>query len=115
MTAQASIPTPWLMPSHLRHIQPEWLVSFLAVADTGSFSAAAKRLHSSQPRISNHVAQLETLARSLLIDRRSRPVVLTPAGEVMTEHARIVLQALDDASAALAAQPGQTVNSAEAG
>lgn len=105
MTTHASISTLWLQPSQLRHLQPEWLVSFLAVADTGSFSAAAKRLHSSQPRISNHVAQLETLARSLLIDRRSRPVVLTPAGEVMTEHARIVLQALDDASAAMSAQP----------
>jgi len=81
-----------------QHFQPEWLESFLAVADTGSFSEAASRLHRSQPRVSTHVAQLEAAIRQSLFDRRRRPVTLTDAGVIMAVHARRVLQALDEAA-----------------
>lgn len=93
----------WLSGAPIRHAHPEWLVSFLAVAEVGSFSLAARQLHSSQSRISNHVARLETLARVELIDRTFRPVGVTAAGQIMVDHARRVLQALDEASEALTA------------
>lgn len=82
----------------LRKFRPEWLESFLAVVEFGSFSEAAVQLHRSQSRVSTHVAQLEDAVGVLLIDRQRRPTVPTEAGSVMLAHARRVLQALSDAA-----------------
>lgn len=48
----------------------EWLVSFLAVVESGGFGAAAEETHRSQPRVSSHVAALERTVGVLLFDRR---------------------------------------------
>ncbi|TMR05664.1 LysR family transcriptional regulator [Actinomadura soli] len=84
----------------------EWLVSFLAVVDTGTFSAAAEVIHRSQPRVSMHVAALEREAGVPLFDRDHRPVSLTEAGVVLAEHARTILRQLAGAEAAMAGYRG---------
>lgn len=84
----------------------EWLVSFLGVIDTGSFSAAADVVHRSQPRVSMHVAALERAAGVPLFDRDQRPVALTDAGAVLAEHARTMLRQLADAEDHMAAHRG---------
>ncbi|MEV8565189.1 LysR family transcriptional regulator [Streptomyces sp. NPDC051322] len=87
-------------------VRLDWLVSFLSVIDTGSFSAAAEVVHRSQPRVSMHVAALEREAGVPLFDRDRRPVCLTDAGAVLAEHARAILRQLSGAEAAMAAHRG---------
>lgn len=84
----------------------EWLVSFLAVVDTGSFVAAAEATHRSQPRISMHVAALERAVGIPLFNRRKRPVELTEAGKALADHARSILREVETTEAAMAAWRG---------
>ncbi|MCP3802243.1 LysR family transcriptional regulator [Allokutzneria sp. A3M-2-11 16] len=86
-----------------RDLRVEWFVSFLAVVDTGGFSAAAEVLHRSQSRVSTYVAALEREVGLPLFDRSTRPVRVTEAGQALAAHARAVLRELDLADAAMAA------------
>jgi DNA-binding transcriptional LysR family regulator len=72
----------------------EWLVAFVAVAQHGGFSAAAKALYRSQPRVSNHVAALEQELGVKLFDRSAHPAALTPEGRALLPHAQQILQRL---------------------
>jgi len=58
-----------------------WLEDFLALADTGNFSRAAERRHSSQPAFSRRIRALEEWVGVELIDRSHQPAKLTEAGE----------------------------------
>ncbi len=64
----------------------------LAVADTGSFSLAARECHVGQPALSQQVAKLEKELGVALFARTSRSVVLTQAGEEFVRRAREILQ-----------------------
>jgi DNA-binding transcriptional LysR family regulator len=77
-----------------------------AVADHGSFSAAADALSYTQPAISQQVAALEKRAGTTLVDRGSRGVRLTDAGAALVEHAEVVLARLAAAEAELEAIAG---------
>lgn len=78
-------------------MDPHLLRTFVAVAECGSFSAAADRLGYTQSAVSQHIAALEhDLGTPLL---RRRPVVPTPAGERLLEHAAPILLRLDAARA----------------
>lgn len=67
---------------------------FIAVAKSGSFSAAAKQLKVSQPSLSRHVQQLERSLGVELLDRYHRPLTLTPAGSFFLQHAEPILHQL---------------------
>ncbi|MFM0662162.1 LysR family transcriptional regulator [Paraburkholderia sediminicola] len=54
--------------------------AFIAVAQTGSFTRAATRLHLSQPALTVQIRRLEETAGMRLFDRNSRNVALTPTG-----------------------------------
>ena len=64
------------------------LKAFLAAAEAGSFSAAARRLRLSQPTVSRQVAELERDLNARLFVRQARGLVLTPSGEGILELAR---------------------------
>jgi DNA-binding transcriptional LysR family regulator len=66
------------------------LAVLTAVADTGSFSAAAARLHRGQSVISYTIANLEAQLGIILFDRSLRRPTLTPAGRAILEEARRV-------------------------
>lgn len=66
----------------------------LAIAETGSFSAAARRLGRTQGAISYNVATLESLLEVSLFNREGRRPVLTGAGETLLGQARGVLDSL---------------------
>ncbi|MBS1166898.1 MAG: hypothetical protein H6R00_2923 [Proteobacteria bacterium] len=77
----------------LRHLR-----YFVAVADEGSVSAAARtRLHTAQPSLSRQLKDLERELGVELFDRRVRGVVLTRPGKLFLGHVRQVLKQLDDA------------------
>jgi DNA-binding transcriptional LysR family regulator len=69
------------------------LQSFLAVAEGGSLSAAARLLGSSQPTVGRHVMTLEETLGIQLFDRTPAGLSLTPSGADLTEHARAMSEA----------------------
>ena len=91
----------------------DWVETFVAVVDSGGFSAAAQSVHRSQSRVSSHVASLEQALGASLFDRRHRPVLLTDAGQAFLPHAREVLARLergqDEVDAVLGAVRGHVV------
>jgi DNA-binding transcriptional LysR family regulator len=77
------------------------LAAFLAIAEAGSFSGAAERLHLSQPAISKRIAVLEQRLDARLFDRIGRRVLLTAAGTALLPYARRVRDDLEDGRRAL--------------
>ncbi|WP_345429599.1 LysR family transcriptional regulator [Actinoallomurus vinaceus] len=76
--------------------------AFVAVAEEGSLSAAARRLHLSQPALSQTVSALERELGVELLVRSSTGVQATEAGLTLLNEARAVLARHDQALAALA-------------
>ena len=77
------------------------LVYFDAVVRHGGFSRAAERLRVAQPAVSAQIKQLETELGTTLLQRTTRRVTLTEAGEVFLARARQALEQLDRARADL--------------
>jgi DNA-binding transcriptional LysR family regulator len=79
---------------------PDWTLfrSFLAVAEAGSLSAAARALNLSQPTLGRHIGDLEAGLNTALFTRVPRGLTLTDAGTAMLPAAR----QMRDAAAALA-------------
>ncbi|SEM76987.1 LysR family transcriptional regulator [Nonomuraea pusilla] len=78
----------------------------VAVARTGSLTAAAKELHYSQPSISHHLARLEAETGARLLQRAGRGVRLTETGRLLAERAADIIGRLDATEEELAAHVG---------
>lgn len=77
------------------------LNAFIAIAELGSFSEAAMRLHLTQPAVSKRIASLEQQLRVRLFDRLGREVSLTEAGRALLPRAYQILNVLEDTRRAL--------------
>ena len=75
----------------------ELLRSFVAVAQNGGFTRAAKMLNSTQSTISAQIRRLEDEAGRALFVRSTRSVQLTSAGEMLLGYARTILCLNEDA------------------
>ena len=64
---------------------------FLTVAEAGSITAAAKRLHISQPPLSNQMQLLENELGTKLFERGSRKITLTYAGQILYNRAQTIV------------------------
>lgn len=73
---------------------------FATVVETGSFSAAARRLNMGQPAVSKAIANLEEYLGVRLLTRTTRAQHLTEAGQRYYERARVVLDEADEAESA---------------
>jgi DNA-binding transcriptional LysR family regulator len=73
-------------------LDPVWLTSFVAVAETLNFTAAAQRLHLRQPTVSEHVRKLEAACGRRLFTRDTHSVALTDHGEAMIGFAASILE-----------------------
>jgi DNA-binding transcriptional LysR family regulator len=79
------------------------LASFLVVAEEGSITRAARRLHMSQPPLTMRLKALEEELGVALFTRHGRGVELTAAGRVLVERARRVLVDVEGATEAVRA------------
>ncbi|GGK76614.1 LysR family transcriptional regulator [Amphritea balenae] len=67
------------------------MTSFIAVAEAGSFTAAARQLGKTKALVSTHVSQLEEWLKVRLIIRSTRSMMLTPEGQSYYEQAKKIL------------------------
>jgi len=75
---------------------------FVATAEEGSISAAARRLDASPSAISQQLTNLENAIGTTLLQRSTRPMCLTPAGELFRRRAAAILNEAALARAELA-------------
>ncbi|WP_167630958.1 LysR family transcriptional regulator [Mariprofundus ferrooxydans] len=75
-------------------LNPDQLLSFVALAQTGSVSMAATARHLTQPAISNQLKRLQDSVGVPLYRRQGRGVVLTSTGEIFYRHALQVQHSL---------------------
>lgn len=73
------------------------LMAFIAVAESGTFTAAAARVGSSQPAVSRAITRLERRIGVRVLDRSTHHVALTNAGSILLVQARAVLAAAESA------------------
>ena len=77
------------------------LKTFVAIAEEGTMTAAAQKLHLTQPPLSRQLASLEDELQTKLFARQARGMRLEPAGEAFLVHAKRILAAVDDAIVAV--------------
>lgn len=82
------------------------LRAFVAIAETKTFTAGAKRVHVTQAAISMQISQLEKEIGLPIFIRTPRQVLLTEAGEVLLTRARKILREHDAAIAQIAELAG---------
>jgi LysR family transcriptional regulator, transcription activator of glutamate synthase operon len=78
----------------------------VALADERHFTRAAAREHIAQPALSQQIRRLEAEVGLALVERTTRRVALTDAGELLVARARRILSELDDAQAELSTLAG---------
>jgi LysR family transcriptional activator of glutamate synthase operon len=78
----------------------------VALADERHFTRAAAREHVAQPALSQQIRRLESEVGLALVERTTRRVALTDAGELLVARARRILAELDDAQAELGTLAG---------
>lgn len=80
---------------------------FLTVVETGSFTAAAERLDLSKPMVTRAVAMLEEWVKARLLQRTTRKVSLTEAGEQAVEYCQKIANLTDDIEQDFLARSGE--------
>jgi DNA-binding transcriptional LysR family regulator len=71
--------------------------AFVQIVDCGSFTAAAERSYTSKTLMSRYVAELEASLHTRLLQRSTRRVALTEAGERYLEHCRRIISEIEEA------------------
>ena len=80
------------MNVELRHLR-----ALTAIGEEGTITGAAAVLHISQPALSRTLEQLESRVGVRLVERTTRTLSLTDAGQQLYERAHLILRQLDDA------------------
>jgi DNA-binding transcriptional LysR family regulator len=80
----------------MRHLNLDQLQTLIAIADLGTFAAAAHALHLAPPTVSMHIKELESRMRATLVVRGRRQAELTIAGQALVQEGRKLLAASDD-------------------
>jgi DNA-binding transcriptional LysR family regulator len=83
----------------MNDLDPLWLRSFVAIAECGSVTGAARRVHRTQSAVSAHLKQLESTLDAALATRTTRQLTLTAEGERLLPVARRLLGLQDEARA----------------
>ena len=81
------------------NLDPELLQTLVAIADTGSFGAAAKNVHRTQSAVSMQMKRLEEIIEHPLFEKHGRRSVLTLQGQNLLIYARRILNLQQEALA----------------
>ena len=91
------------------NLEIDLLRTFAAVADTGSFTAAAELVARTQSAVSLQVKRLEEAVGQRVFERTSRSLALTAAGETLLGYARRILELNDESVRRIAEPPVEGV------
>jgi DNA-binding transcriptional LysR family regulator len=80
--------------------------AFVRVAESGSFSAVAREMGTTQPAVSRQIAALEDYLDTRLIQRTTRRLTLTEDGRDLVVHARHVLEVVEESLSAVGRRRG---------
>ncbi|MEG0224420.1 MAG: LysR family transcriptional regulator, partial [Comamonas sp.] len=80
----------------MRNLNLDQLQTLIAIADLGTFAAAAQALHLAPPTVSLHIKELESRMQAALLIRGRRHAELTLAGDALVSEGRKLLAASDD-------------------
>ncbi len=80
----------------MQSLDPDFLRSFLAICETGSYGAAAERVHKTQSTVSAQMKRLEEILGVSLFEKTGRRNALSPAGLRLLEYARPILRLNDE-------------------
>ncbi|WP_417580974.1 LysR substrate-binding domain-containing protein [Pelagibacterium sp.] len=78
-------------------LDPDFLRTFLAISETGSFGAAGERVNKTQSTVSAQMKRLEEIVGVSLFEREGRRNVLTPDGMKLLEYAASMVRLNDEA------------------
>ena len=84
----------------------EGIASFVAVAESGSISEAARRLHLSKSIVSERLAEVERQIGASLLHRTTRKVSLTEDGTAFLERPARILREVEEATSDMAERRG---------
>ncbi|MGA0611777.1 LysR family transcriptional regulator [Caldimonas sp. KR1-144] len=85
------------------------IATFVAVAESGSISEAARRLHLSKSVVSERLADLEQVLGAQLLHRTTRKLSLTEDGAAFLEKSARILREVDEAQSEMAQRRGSLV------
>lgn len=80
----------------MRTLDPDFLRSFIAIAETGSFARAGEAVNKTQSTVSSQIKRLEEILEARLFARDGRRNVLTEKGEHLLEYARRMVRLNDE-------------------
>ncbi len=83
---------------------------FVAIAETGQVTKAAQLLGVTQSAASQHLASLEASYDVALFDRKSRPLTLTQAGQLLFRHAQKILGSVEDLASSMRHEGPQSIS-----
>ncbi|MBY5611445.1 LysR family transcriptional regulator [Rhizobium leguminosarum] len=86
-------------------IESDLLRTFLVVAETSNFSAAAQRIGRTQSAVSTQIKRLEQTIGETLFERGARGVLLTRQGIQLVPYARRIIDLLNEAAATIRSKP----------
>lgn len=92
------MPTPFRGKLRIRHFE-----IVLAIADFGSLSKAAGKLHLTQSGLSRAITEIEEMVGGRLFERTGKGMVCTPLGDALCRHSQVLLGDLDKAETDLTA------------
>lgn len=87
------------------HLDSDLLRTFVAVAETGNFTKAARQVNRTQSAVSMQIKRLEEMVGDLLFARGARGVGLTRKGDELLSNARRIVSLLDETAASMNAPP----------
>ena len=85
----------------MRNLNLDQLRTLIEVVDLGSFTEAAKRLHLTQPAISQQIRELENRCGLQLVERIGKRAFATPAGSELIMRGRRIMAEAEHALAAV--------------
>jgi DNA-binding transcriptional LysR family regulator len=80
----------------VQSLDPDFLRTFVAIAETGSFARAGEAVHKTQSTVSSQIRRLEEILDARLFVRDGRRNVLTEKGKRLLEHARRMVRLNDE-------------------